>query len=211
MLPISQYVITVFLCFSLLFLINQVSSWQIPNEVTELRKKQEGELSKEPLMSVPNTNVVTEKGSATITLNTPAINTGGRDAIAIRPSGVQASSSALDLIKKKLQDSGAPVTSPGPAQSGMAGSESNGSRAVEATAKGQQSENSKDKLKDANGDGNASDSSSDSEDADSGPTKEECIIQFKVQFCVKSIVQLIFLKKFVKKYLIITYFLPEYD
>lgn len=134
-------------------------------------------------MSVPNTNVVMEKGSATISLSTPAINTGGRDAMALRPSGVQASSSALDMIKKKLQDSGAPVvSSPVPAPSGMAGSESNGSRAVEAITKGQHSENSKDKLKDANGDINLSDSSSDSEDADSGPTKEECIIQFKVQF-----------------------------
>ncbi|KAF3431764.1 hypothetical protein FNV43_RR26500 [Rhamnella rubrinervis] len=82
-----------------------VSSWQIPNEVTELRKKQEGEISKENLTSLPNTNVV-EKGSSTITLNTPAINTGGRDAMTLRPSGVQTSSpSALDLIKKKLQDS----------------------------------------------------------------------------------------------------------
>ncbi|KAH7516632.1 hypothetical protein FEM48_Zijuj10G0155600 [Ziziphus jujuba var. spinosa] len=157
-----------------------VSSWQIPNEVTELKKKPDGEVSKEHLMSVPNTSVVMEKGSTTISLSTPAINTGGRDAIALRSSGVQPSSSALDLIKKKLQDSGAPVvSSPVPAPSGMTGSESNGSKAVEATTKGQQSENSKDKLKDANGDGNFSDSSSDSEDADSGPTKEECIVQFK--------------------------------
>ncbi|KAF3431769.1 hypothetical protein FNV43_RR26505 [Rhamnella rubrinervis] len=157
----------------------KVSSWQIPNEVTELRKKQEGEISKENLTSLPNTNVV-EKGSSTITLNTPAINTGGRDAMTLRPSGVQTSSpSALDLIKKKLQDSGAPVTSPVSAPSGIAGSESNGSRAVEVTSRGQPSENSKDRLKDANGDGTLSDSSSDSEDADSGPTKEECIIQFK--------------------------------
>lgn len=151
--------------------------------MTELKKKPDGEVSKEHLMSVPNTSVVMEKGSTTISLSTPAINTGGRDAIALRSSGVQPSSSALDLIKKKLQDSGAPVvSSPVPAPSGMTGSESNGSKAVEATTKGQQSENSKDKLKDANGDGNFSDSSSDSEDADSGPTKEECIVQFKVQF-----------------------------
>lgn len=181
MVLISYYEITAFFFFITPFP-NQVSSWQIPNEVTELRKKQDGEILKENLMSLPNTNVV-EKGSVTIALNTPAINTGGRDAMALRPSGVQTSSpSALDLIKKKLQDSGAPVSSPVPAPSGMAGSESNGSRSVEVASKGQPSENSKDRLKDANGDGNMSDSSSDSEDADSGPTKEECIIQFKVQF-----------------------------
>lgn len=119
---------------------------------------------------------MTEKGSAPISLTAPAINTGGREAMAFKPSAVQGTSSALDLIKKKLQDSGAPVTSsPVPAPS-----ESNGSRGVESTPKGQQSDNSKDKLKDINGDGNLSDSSSDSEDADSGPTKEECITQFKV-------------------------------
>ena len=136
-------------------------------------------------MSVPNTNVVAEKGSTPVSLNAPAINTGGRDAMALRPATAHGSSSALDLIKRKLQESGSPVTSsPGPVQSGMAASESNGSRAVEATTKAQQSENSKDKLKDANGDGNVTDSSSDSEDADSGPTKEECIIQFKVPLLV---------------------------
>lgn len=158
----------------------KVSSWQIPNEVTELRKKQESDIPKEHSTSVSNNNVLAEKGSTPVSLNAPAINTGGRDAVALRPTSAQGLSSALDLIKKKLQESGSPVTSsPGPVQPGIAASEPNGSRAVEATAKGQQSENSKDKLKDANGDGNMTDSSSDSEDADSGPTKEECIVQFK--------------------------------
>lgn len=149
--------------------------------MTELRKKQESDIPKEHSTSVSNNNLLAEKGSTPVSLNAPAINTGGRDAVALRPTSAQGSSSALDLIKKKLQESGSPVTSsPGPVQPGIAASESNGSRAVEATAKGQQSENSKDKLKDANGDGNMTDSSSDSEDADSGPTKEECIVQFKV-------------------------------
>lgn len=141
-----------------------------------MRKKQDGDAPKEHPVSVPNNNQMIEKGSAPISLIAPAISSGGREAMAFKASTVQGSSSALDLIKKKLQDSGAPVTSPsvpGP-------SESNGSRGVESTPKGQQSENSKDKLKDTNGDGSMSDSSSDSEDADSGPTKEECIIQFKV-------------------------------
>ncbi|KAG6713594.1 hypothetical protein I3842_05G161300 [Carya illinoinensis] len=154
----------------------KISSWQIPSEVTELKKKQDGEHS----ISLPHANLSTEKGSAPISLNAPAISTGGRDAMALKASAVPGSSSALDMIKKKLQDAGSPISSsPNPAPSGMAASELNGSRAVDTTVKGLQSEDSKDKLKDANGDGNMSDSSSDSEDADSGPTKEECIIQFK--------------------------------
>ncbi|KAF5450039.1 hypothetical protein F2P56_030420 [Juglans regia] len=154
----------------------KISSWQIPSEVTELKKKQDGEHS----ISLPHANLSTEKGSAPISLNAPAISTGGRDAMALKALAVPGSSSALDMIKKKLQDSGSPITSsPNPAPSGIAASELNGSRAVDTTVKGLQSEDSRDKLKDANGDGNMSDSSSDSEDADSGPTKEECIIQFK--------------------------------
>ncbi|KAL7180845.1 hypothetical protein ACSBR1_039832 [Camellia fascicularis] len=156
----------------------KLSSWQIPTEVTELRKKQDGDALKEESMSVLSTNVLTEKGFAPISLSAPAVNTGGRDATALRSPAV-GSSSALDLVKKKLQDSGAPATSsPVSALSGPVASELNGSRAVEATVKGPQNENSKDKQKDTN-DCNMSDSSSDSEDVDSGPTKEECIIQFK--------------------------------
>lgn len=123
-----------------------------------------------------------EKGSAPISLSAPSINTGGRDATALRTSGVlgSSSSSALDLIKKKLQESGTPSNSlPVPAASGAAISELNGSKSAEGTSKVLQSDGSKDKVKD-NGDGNMSDSSSDSEDADSGPTKEERIRQFKV-------------------------------
>ncbi|XP_043693895.1 pre-mRNA-processing protein 40C isoform X2 [Telopea speciosissima] len=158
----------------------KVSSWQIPAEVAEMRKKQDGDSLKENTSLVQNTGVSSDKGSAPISLNAPAISTGGRDATALRPSGAAGSSSALDLIKKKLQDSTTPVTSsPLPTSSGPAMMDLNGLRAVEVTVKGPQSESSKDKQKEANGDGNVSDSSSDSEDVDSGPTKEECIIQFK--------------------------------
>lgn len=173
----------------------QISSWQIPSEMTELKKKQDGE----HLLSLPHANLSTEKGSTPISLNAPAISTGGRDAIAVKASVVPGPSSALDMIKKKLQDSGSPITSsPNPAPSGIAVSELNGSRTVDTTVKGLQSEDSRDKIKDANGDGNMSDSSSDSEDADSGPTKEECIIQFKVScsfflICKKGIMLLFLL------------------
>ncbi|KAJ4839439.1 Pre-mRNA-processing protein 40C [Turnera subulata] len=155
------------------------SSWQVPNEVVELRKKQEHDLSIEHAVPVPTSEVMTEKGSVPVSLSAPAINTGGRDANPLRTSGVQGASSALDLIKKKLQDSGAPVTSAGSVSLGTAVSESNGLKAVEGAAKGLSSDNGKDKPKDAHVDGNISDSSTDSEDEDDGPTKEECIAKFK--------------------------------
>ncbi|GLT34869.1 hypothetical protein SLA2020_093610 [Shorea laevis] len=156
----------------------KISSWQIPCEVTELKKKRDSDSSKEHSMSVSNTDIVAEKVTAPIILNAPAISTGGRDAMSLRTSAVPGSASALDLIKKKLQDSGVPVnSSPTPVSPATATTELNGSNAVEA--KGLQSENGKDKAQDANGDSNMSDSSSDSEEGDSGPTKEECIIQFK--------------------------------
>ncbi|KAK8699559.1 hypothetical protein V6N13_115642 [Hibiscus sabdariffa] len=155
----------------------KISSWQIPSEVTELRKKQDSEVSKDHAAPVPNTDVVAEKGSTPVSLSAPAVNTGGRDAMPLRTSLVSGSSSALDLIKKKLQDSGVPSSSPVPATPVTAAHDLNGSKTVDV--KGMQSENDKDKLKDADEDSNISDSSSDSEDADTGPSKGECIIQFK--------------------------------
>ncbi|KAL2506465.1 Pre-mRNA-processing protein 40C [Abeliophyllum distichum] len=158
----------------------QLSSWQIPNEVMELKKKQDADCLKAQSLSVINTNVITEKGSAPVSLSTPAANTGGRDATALRPLGVSGPSSALDLIKRKLQDSGiAAATSPGPALSGGMVLELNGSKPSEDVTKVSQHEDCIEKRKDANGDGDLSDSSSDSEDEDRGPTKEECITQFK--------------------------------
>lgn len=160
---------------------NQLSSWQIPSELTELKKKHDADALMMQSMSVTTPNTLTEKGSTPITLSAPAINTGGRDATALRSSCVLGSSSALDLIKKKLQDSGAlPTVSPSAASSGALPSEINGPKIVEEPVKGPENENGKDKPTDTNGESNLSDSSSDSEDEDRGPTKEECEIQFKV-------------------------------
>ncbi|GAB2275236.1 hypothetical protein Dimus_009995 [Dionaea muscipula] len=154
----------------------KISSWQIPAEVTELRKKQEVYDLKEHKTSVTNVSALSEKVSGC--LSAPALNGGGRDSTALRTAA--GSSSALDLIKKKLQDSGTPIASSAvPAAVVPVSSETNGPRAIEATVKGMQSENSKDKPKETNVDGNMSDSSSDSEDVDSGPTIEERMIQFK--------------------------------
>ncbi|GAB4850661.1 hypothetical protein Ancab_029972 [Ancistrocladus abbreviatus] len=156
----------------------KISSWQIPTEVTELRKRQELDNLKDHSASVLTTNASVEKGSSG--LSAPAISTGGRDSMILRTSAPPGSSSALDLIKKKLQESGAPITSsPGASSMGPASLEINGSRAAEASVKGLLSENSKDKPKETSGDGNISESSSDSEDEDTGPTIEERIMQFK--------------------------------
>ncbi|RZC71372.1 hypothetical protein C5167_034548 [Papaver somniferum] len=158
--------------------ITKVSCWQIPSEVTELKKKQDEDLVKTSMLLVQNANLP-EKEPAPFTLSTPAITTGGRDATAFRPSAPGASS-ALDLVKKKLQDSGVPAaSSPLQTSSIPAASDVNGSKPADAAVKKSLGENSKDKQKDANVDENMSDSSSDSEDVDSGPTKEECIMQFK--------------------------------
>ncbi|KAG9442297.1 hypothetical protein H6P81_018151 [Aristolochia fimbriata] len=158
----------------------KVSSWQVPQEVTELRKQQEADSASTNATTAPNPTVVTDKASVPVSLSAPAVITGGRDATSLKPSGGLVSSSALDLVKKKLQDPGTiPVSSPHQVSSAPVTSDVNSLRAAEVPIKGQQSENSKDKVKDANGDGNMSDSSSDSDDGDSGPTKEECIKQFK--------------------------------
>ncbi|XP_059308905.1 pre-mRNA-processing protein 40C isoform X1 [Lycium ferocissimum] len=158
----------------------KLSSWQIPNEVTELKKKHDADALQAQSTSTPNENESTEKGSAPISLSIPAVSTGGRDATTLRPSMVPGSS-ALDLVKKKLMDSGAlpAVSSPAPASSGVISSEVNGSKALASTTTGPQKENSKEKSKEANDNGNMSESSSDSEDDESVPTKEDCIIQFK--------------------------------
>ncbi|PHT81167.1 Pre-mRNA-processing protein 40C [Capsicum annuum] len=158
----------------------KLSSWQIPGEVTELKKKHEADALQAQPPSTPNVNESTEKGSAPISLSIPAVNTGGRDATTLRHSIVPGSS-ALDLVKKKLMDSGAPpaVSSPAPASSGVISSELNGSKALESTIGAAQKENIKEKSKEANDNGSLSGSSSDSEDDEGVPTKEDCIIQFK--------------------------------
>ncbi|XP_068646945.1 pre-mRNA-processing protein 40C-like isoform X2 [Aristolochia californica] len=158
----------------------KISGWQVPQEVTELRKKQEADSANANATTVQNPTVLVDKGSAPVGLSAPAVTTGGRDATSLKPSVIPVSSSALDLVKKKLQDPGTmPVSSPHQVSSSPVTSDVNGLHAAEISIKGQQSENSKDKVKDANGDGNMSDSSCDSDDGDNGPTKEECIKQFK--------------------------------
>ncbi|KZV28352.1 pre-mRNA-processing protein 40C [Dorcoceras hygrometricum] len=156
----------------------KLSSWQIPNELIEIQKKQTSDSLKAQSVSGTNTNVVTEKGSGPSTLSTPAADNGGRESTTLRPSNASGSSSALDLIKKKLQDSGTPDNTPmSAALSGAIPLELNGSKSNEATIKGSQNENSREKRKDGNGD--LSDTSSDSEDEDRGPSKEEYVFQFK--------------------------------
>ncbi|KAM0009657.1 putative WW domain-containing protein [Helianthus debilis subsp. tardiflorus] len=59
----------------------KLSSWQIPADVAELRKKQESDALKEQSIAVQNVTTLTEKGSGPLSLNAPAITTGGRDAI----------------------------------------------------------------------------------------------------------------------------------
>ncbi|KAG6407956.1 hypothetical protein SASPL_130957 [Salvia splendens] len=66
--------------------IGVVSSWQIPTEITGLRKKHDADALQVSSVSVTNTNIITEKGSDLVSLSTPATNTGGRDAIAVRSS-----------------------------------------------------------------------------------------------------------------------------
>ncbi|KAH7664362.1 WW domain-containing protein [Dioscorea alata] len=158
---------------------NKVSSWQLPAEVAELRRNQDNVSLKGNASPVQNVSLGSDKGYTPVSLSAPALQTGGRDSLVLRTSAAPVSSSALDLIKKKLQDAGSPAACPPvPAASGPSASDLNGSRVVEATVKGTQSTASKDKVKDANVDDNGSDSLSDS-DVESGPSKEECIIQFK--------------------------------
>ncbi|CAA0808371.1 Pre-mRNA-processing protein 40C [Striga hermonthica] len=156
----------------------QLSSWQIPSDVIELKKQQDADALKAQSVLVPSVDM--NKGVDLVILSTPAANTGGRDATSVRPAGASTSSSALDLIKKKLQDSGIPdSTSHGAALSITVSLELNGSKPTDAPSRDPQMEKNKDKRKDTNGDVDTSNSSSDSEDEDGGPTKEECILQFK--------------------------------
>lgn len=154
----------------------KTSSWHVPTQLAELRKKK-SEIHEDNPVPVQNTNELNEKGSGMSGLSAPALTNGGRDSTTLRMPAMPGSS-ALDLVKKKLQESGAPMTSVIPA-SGPGNLDANGSKTVEAAVKGFQGESTKDKPKETDGNGNMSDSSSDSEDSDSGPTMEERVIQFK--------------------------------
>ncbi|KAJ4784305.1 Pre-mRNA-processing protein 40C [Rhynchospora pubera] len=134
---------------------NKVSSWKIPPEVAEILKKQQ--------MDSANDNTTELQNQKPLVSNLPAVLTGGREAVPLRQAPSLISSSALDTIKKKLQDAGTP---------GAVGiSDLNGSKIPDGA--------SADKPKEGNGDGNVSDSSSDSDDGESGSTKEDCLLQFK--------------------------------
>ncbi|CAN6310723.1 unnamed protein product [Urochloa humidicola] len=157
----------------------KVSSWQLPPEVAELLKNVESGSLKEGLTSLQDAPATENKGVITSDASTPAIQTGGRDSLPLRQTVAPTSPSALDLIKKKLQDAGA-SSAPSPlSTSSSAVSELNGSKPADAALKGQQVSNNGEKSKDNNGDVNMSDSSSDSDDEEHGPSKEDCIRQFK--------------------------------
>lgn len=165
---------------SFLLCLFQISSWQIPTEVSELMLRQESVQPKENL-SRPDVNQSSELVTAS---SVPVISTGGHESAAVRITSLLGTpSSALDLVKKKLQDAGTTGSSnPVSASSVGTTQELNGLRKNEATGKDLQSESNRDKLKEANGNENISDSSSDSEGADTGLTKEELVLQFKVFF-----------------------------
>ncbi|KAF3327975.1 pre-mRNA-processing protein 40C isoform X4 [Carex littledalei] len=134
---------------------NKVSSWKIPPEVAEILKKQQMETTNDTPTEVQN--------QKPLVTSVPAVLTGGSEAVPLRQAPSLISPSALDTIKKKLQDAGTP---------GAVGiSDLNGSKLPDGA--------SSEKPKEGNGDGNVSDSSSDSDDGESGPTKEDCILQFK--------------------------------
>ncbi|XP_064975820.1 pre-mRNA-processing protein 40C-like isoform X1 [Musa acuminata AAA Group] len=154
---------------------NKVSSWHVPAEVAELRKNQESGSTEGSATQLQDASTQGDKVSTPANIAAPAAQIGAHDSMALRSSGAPVSSSALDMVKKKLQEAGTPMTSPH-STSVPATSDANGLKATEAVAKGVIN---KDKSKDANGEGNMSDSSSESDDEESGPSKEECIIQFK--------------------------------
>ncbi|KAF8672364.1 hypothetical protein HU200_049566 [Digitaria exilis] len=157
----------------------KVSSWQLPPEVAEILKNVESGSLKEGPTSLQDGATIENKGVISTDASTPAIQTGGRDSLPLRQTVAPASPSALDLIKKKLQDAGS-SSAPSPlATSSSAASELNGSKPADAALKGQQVSNNGEKSKDNNGDANMSDSSSDSDDEEHGPSKEDCIRQFK--------------------------------
>ena len=119
-----------------------------------------------------------DKCPVSFTLNVPAAITGGREAVGHKI----VSNSALDLIKKKLQDSGAPVTvSPTIGTSpGVATAVKSAASVDVSNGKGLGVEGAKEKPH--RGDHACSDESSESEDEDLELTKERKVYEFKVGF-----------------------------
>lgn len=160
----------------------QVSSWQLPPEVAELNKNADSGNLKGSSTSLQDAGTVANKGEASGEISTPALQTGGRDSLPLRQTVAPASPSALDLIKKKLQDAGAFSVSSPLATPSSSASELNGSKPADGAPKEQQGSKNGEKSKDNNGNENMSDSSSDSDDEEHGPSKEDCIREFKVIF-----------------------------
>lgn len=117
-----------------------------------------------------------DKSPVSFTLSVPAAITGGREAIGHKA----VSNSALDLIKKKLQDSGVPVTvSPTAGTAPGVATTVNGAAPADiSNGKGLGVEEAKEKVH--KGDHASSDESSESEEEDPEPTKEQKVNEFKV-------------------------------
>lgn len=153
---------------------SQASCWEVPSEVAELRMNQEEVSGKLVFESVPTGISPVDKSPVSFTLNV-SVSAGGRETTGHKPGA----DSALDLIKKKLQDAGAQVTvSPTTGTAPVAGNTLNGVSSVDASnGKGLGVDQTKDKPQ--KGDNKSSEESSDSEEEDPGATKEEKVNEFK--------------------------------
>lgn len=164
-------------CCQLTILV-QVSSWQIPLEVEELKNHKDLDVSIASPIPLHTSSSEIDNGPTVSNLDVPALDEGGHSA-PIRNSSV--SSTTLDLVKKKLHDAGGPpISSPLHASPASLVLNSDSPKINEISTHNKHVENTKEKLKDPSGDGNLSESTSDSEDMESGPTMEQCMMQFKV-------------------------------
>ncbi|KAL2641453.1 hypothetical protein R1flu_009040 [Riccia fluitans] len=161
---------------------SQATSWQVPSDVADLRKKQSTEASsKSNPETVATPGTTPEKSIVSFSLNIPAAAAGGREAIGHK--GL-AANSALDLIKKKLQDPGAPTAS-SPLSPGIGVTTVISQSHLDSAAG--RGENAKEKSKGNHVDTVTSDSSSESDEEEPGPTKEERVTQFKEMLKEKGI------------------------
>ncbi|MCO5606517.1 hypothetical protein L7F22_060705 [Adiantum nelumboides] len=150
----------------------QATSWQVPAEVVEYRKRQMEAASLKLNANTQHVKINSEKGTVSFSLTAPSIVSLTQKPAPLTTSG----SSALDLIKKKLQDSVAPGLG---VSDNAASVDGNANRALST-------ESSKEKAKDNHAMNSSSESSSDSDD-ERGPTKEECVLQFKEMLKEKGI------------------------
>eukprot|EP00250_Pteridium_aquilinum_P015885 c22819_g1_i1 orf=261-3680(+) len=146
----------------------QATSWQVPAEVAEHRRRQIDEASLKLSTGGQPAKVNSDKGTVSFSLTAP-----GTGSLTHK-----AAAATLDLIKKKLQDSSMP---------GLVASDNAGSADGNST-RGPATDGAKEKTKDNQTARSSSESSSDSDDEEQGPTKEECISQFKEMLKEKGIV-----------------------